>query len=432
MSKGLLINNRIAFPAFWRFRRGRELSWTRRVIDEAAISFRHAALAPVLDERGRRRFAAAEARMAGHGGVSVVSRITGLARSTIRRGLIELDVMAGGAPAGRVRRVGGGRKKLTETDPTLLSDLRDLVEPATLGDPEAPLLWTSRSVRNLADALRAMGHRIGHNVVADLLRQLNYSLQSNRKTKEGTHNADRDAQFGYINNQVKAALAASQPAISVDTKKKELVGDFKNAGRELRPKGQPEPVRVHDFRIPELGRAAPYGVYDIAGNTGWVSVGVDHDTASFAVNAIRRWWREMGRDRYPGANTLLITADCGGSNGVRVRLWKRELQNLADELGLTITVCHLPPGTSKWNKIEHRLFSFITQNWRGKPLVSYQAIVQLISGTTTRTGLNVKCAIDPNLYPAGIKVSDAEMASINITPHEFHGEWNYSIMPRPT
>jgi Rhodopirellula transposase DDE domain len=402
------------------------------VIDEAAISFRHAALAPVLDELGRRRFAAAEARMAGHGGVSVVSRITGLARSTIRRGLIELDVMAGGAPVGRVRRAGGGRKKLTETDPTLLSDLQDLVEPATLGDPEAPLLWTSRSVRNLADALRTMGHRIGHNVVADLLRQLNYSLQSNRKTKEGTHNPDRDAQFGYINNQVKAALAASQPAISVDTKKKELVGDFKNAGRELRPKGQPEPVRVHDFRIPELGRAAPYGVYDIAGNTGWVSVGVDHDTASFAVNAIRRWWREMGGDRYPGANTLLITADCGGSNGVRVRLWKRELQNLADELGLTITVCHLPPGTSKWNKIEHRLFSFITQNWRGKPLVSYQAIVQLISGTTTRTGLNVKCAIDPNLYPAGIKVSDAEMAAIDIKPHEFHGEWNYSIMPRPT
>jgi hypothetical protein len=401
------------------------------VIDEAAIAFRHSALDPVLDERGRRRFAAAEARMAGRGGVSAVSRITGLARSTIRRGLDELERVAGDALTGRVRRPGGGRKKATEVDPTLLRDLKDLVEPATRGDPEAPLLWTSRSLRNLADALRTMGHEIGHNVVGDLLRQLNYSLQSNRKTKEGTHNPDRDAQFGYINSQVKAALALDQPAISVDTKKKELVGDFKNAGRELRPKGQPEPVRVHDFKIPELGRAAPYGVYDIAGNTGWVSVGIDHDTASFAVNAIRRWWLEMGRVRYPDAKALLITADCGGSNGVRVRLWKRELQNLADELGLTVTVCHLPPGTSKWNKIEHRLFSFITQNWRGKPLVSYQTIVQLIASTTTRTGLNVKCGIDPNLYPAGVKVSDAEMAEINIAPHEFHGEWNYSISPRP-
>jgi hypothetical protein len=401
------------------------------VIDEAAIAFRHAALDPVLDERGRRRFAAAEARMAGRGGVSAVSRITGLARSTIRRGLDELERATGDATFGRVRRPGGGRKKATEVDPTLLGDLKDLVEPATRGDPEAALLWTSRSLRNLADALRAMGHKIGHNVVGDLLRQLNYSLQSNRKTKEGSHNPDRDAQFGYINTQVKAALVAGQPAISVDTKKKELVGDFKNAGRELRPIGQPEPVRVHEFQTPKLGRAVPYGVYDIAGNTGWVSVGIDHDTASFAVNAIRRWWLEMGRTRYPDAKALLITADCGGSNGVRVRLWKRELQNLADELGLTVTVCHLPPGTSKWNKIEHRLFSFITQNWRGKPLVSYQAIVQLIAGTTTRTGLNVKCGIDPNLYPAGIKVSDAEMAAINLMPHEFHGEWNYSISPRP-
>ena len=295
----------------------------------------------------------------------------------------------------------------------------------------APLLWTSRSLRNLADALQVMGHRIKHNVVADLLRQLDYSLQSNRKTREGTDNPDRDAQFEYINTQMKAALAAGQPAISVDTKKKELVGDFKNAGRELRPKGQPEPVRVHDFRIPELGRAVPYGVYDITGNTGWVSIGVDHDTASFAVNAIRSWWRMMGQARYPEARSLLITADCGGSNGARVRLWKRELQTLADELGLTITVCHLPPGTSKWNKIEHRLFSFITQNWRGKPLVSYQTIVQLITSTTTRTGLNIKCVIDPNAYPAGVKVSDADMASLNISPHEFHGEWNYAITPRP-
>jgi hypothetical protein len=401
------------------------------VIDEAAISIRYAALAPVLDERGLRRFSAAEACAAGHGGVSIVSRITGLARSTIRRGLVELDALADATLTGRVRRPGGGRKKLIETDPTLLSDLKDLVEPATRGDPEAPLLWTSRSVRNLADALCAMGHRVGHNVVANLFRQLNYSLQSNRKTREGTHNPDRDAQFVYINTQMKAVLADGRPAISVDTKKKELVGDFKNAGRELRPKGEPEPVRVHDFKIPELGRAAPYGVYDIAGNTGWVSVGIDHDTASFAVNAIRRWWLEMGQARYPEAKTLLITADCGGSNGARVRLWKWELQNLADELGLTITVCHLPPGTSKWNKIEHRLFSFITQNWRGKPLVSHEVIVQLIASTTTRTGLNVKCGIDPNQYPSGIKISDAEMATINFKPHEFHGEWNYSIAPRP-
>lgn len=385
----------------------------------------------MLDERSRRRFAAAEASAAGRGGVAVVSRITGMARSTITRGLAELSCETGGAALGRVRRPGGGRKRLTQTDATLLSDLRGLVEPTTRGDPQAPLLWTSRSLRNLADALRVMGHRIGHNVVADLLRELNYSLQGNRKTREGTHTPDRDAQFHHINTQVTAALEAGEPAISVDTKKKELVGDFKNNGRELRRKGDPEPVRVHDFKIPELGRAVPYGVYDIAGNTGWVSVGIDHDTASFAVNSIRRWWQSMGRARYPEASSLLITADCGGSNGARVRLWKLELQALADELGLTITVCHLPPGTSKWNKVEHRLFSFITQNWRGKPLVSYQTIVQLIAATTTRTGLNVKSEIDNATYPAGVKVSDHEMATINITPHEFHGEWNYTIRPNP-
>jgi hypothetical protein len=403
------------------------------VIDETAIARRYAGLSPVLDERGLRRFAAAEARTAGRGGVSAVSRVTGLARSTIDRGLAELDNPAEiEARVKRVRRPGGGRKKLAQTDTTLLADLRGLVEPTTRGDPTAPLLWTSRSLRNLADALQAMGHRIRHNVVADLLRQLHYSLQSNRKTREGTHNPDRDAQFTYINAEVKAALAAGQPVISVDTKKKELVGDFKNAGRELRPAGRPEPVRVHDFRIPELGRAVPYGVYDIAGNTGWVSVGIDHDTASFAVNTIRSWWRTMGCQRYPSASALLITADCGGSNGARVRLWKRELQALADQLGLTVTVCHLPPGTSKWNKIEHRLFSFITQNWRGKPLVSHQTIVQLIGSTTTRTGLNIKCAIDPNSYPAGIKVSNEDMAAINMTPHKFHGEWNYTIAPKPS
>ena len=401
------------------------------MVDEAAIQLRFEALDPVLDERSRRRFAAAEACAAGRGGIALVSRITGMARSTINRGLAELGAAASGdRPTGRVRRAGGGRKKLTETDATLLSDLQGLVEPTTRGDPQAPLLWTSRSLRNLAAALRAMGHRIGHNVVADLLRQLNYSLQGNRKTREGSDNPDRDEQFGYINAQVSAALAAGEPAISVDTKKKELVGDFKNAGRELRHKGDPEPVRVHDFKIPELGRAVPYGVYDIAGNTGWVSVGIDHDTASFAVNAIRRWWQTMGRARYPEARSLVITADCGGSNGARVRLWKRELQALANELSVTITVCHLPPGTSKWNRIEHRLFSFITQNWRGKPLVSYQAIVQLIAATTTRTGLNVKSEIDAAIYPPGIKVSDSDMAAINLLPHAFRGEWNYTIAPK--
>jgi Rhodopirellula transposase DDE domain len=402
------------------------------VIDEAAIQLRYEALDPVLDERSRRRFAAAEARAAGRGGVAIVSRITGVARSTINRGLAELDDDAPRDVAvRRVRRPGGGRKMLIGTDTTLLSDLQGLVEPTTRGDPQAPLLWTSRSLRNLAEALQAMGHRIGHNVVADLLRQLNYSLQGNRKTREGSDTPDRDAQFHYINAQVTAALEAGGPAISVDTKKKELVGDFKNAGRELRTKGDPEPVRVHDFKIPELGRAVPYGVYDIAGNAGWVSVGIDHDTASFAVNAIRRWWQSMGRGRYPEARSLLITADCGGSNGSRVRLWKHELQALADELRLTITVCHLPPGTSKWNKIEHRLFSFITQNWRGKPLVSYQTIVQLIAATTTRTGLNVKSEIDNATYPKGIKVRDSDMAAINMTPHQFHGEWNYTIRPNP-
>jgi transposase len=384
----------------------------------------------VLDERGRRRFAAAEALAAGRGGVTAVSRATGIARSTITRGLAELrDETVPAEPIDRVRRPGGGRKSLASTDATLLEDLRSLVEPVTRGDPMTPLLWTAKSLRNLAAELRAGGHRIGHNVVAKLLGELGYSLQANRKTLEGSSHPDRDAQFNYINDQVKAALAAGQPAISVDTKKKELVGDFKNGGREYRPKGDPEKVRVHDFLIPELGRAAPYGVYDIADNTGWVSVGIDHDTASFAVNAIRRWWRVMGRERYPHARRLVITADGGGSNGSRVRLWKLELQALANELDLEITVCHLPPGTSKWNKIEHRLFSFITQNWRGRPLVSYQTIVQLIAATTTTAGLTVRSEIDSKTYPKGVKVTDAEMDALNIHRHHFHGEWNYTIMP---
>lgn len=399
------------------------------VIDEAAIRLRFEAVGPLLDERGRRRFAAAEALAAGHGGILAVSRITGVARSTIGRGLKELR---GGAALDldRTRRPGGGRKALTALDATLLDDLRALVEPATRGDPRAALLWTSKSLRHLAEGLGALGHKIGHNTVATLLRGLGYSLQANRKTLEGASHPDRDAQFHYINRQVGAALEAGEPAISVDTKKKELVGEFKNGGREYRPSGQPEPVRVHDFLVPELGRAAPYGVYDIGDNKGWVSVGIDHDTADFAVNAIRRWWRLMGEARYPRARRLVITADGGGSNGSRVRLWKLKLQALADELGLTITVCHLPPGTSKWNKIEHRLFSFITQNWRGRPLVSHQVIVELIAATKTKAGLTVRAEIDTNLYPAGVKVSDQDMATINIHRHHFHGEWNYTIAPR--
>ena len=396
------------------------------MVDVSAIRLRFEALHPVLDERGRRRFAAAEARAAGFGGIQAVARITGIARSTIGRGLAELDG-ADAPPAGRVRRPGAGRKPLTETDPTLLDDLRTLVEPVTRGDPERPLLWTAKSLRNLASSLRELGHRISFNTVRSLLDMLGYSLQANRKTREGSSHPDRDAQFGYINAQVKAALAASEPAISVDTKKKELVGDFKNAGREWRPKGEPEAVRIHDFLIRGKGRAVPYGIYDIGENAGWVSVGIDHDTASFAVNAIRRWWQLMGAARYPNAKHLTITADGGGSNGSRLRLWKVELQRLADELDLDITVCHLPPGTSKWNKIEHRLFSFITQNWRGRPLVSYQTIVQLIASTTTKAGLTVRSELDTNAYPKGIKVADADINAINLHRHDFHGDWNYTI-----
>jgi hypothetical protein len=387
---------------------------------------RFAALSPVLDERGRRRFAAAEALTAGRGGISAVSRATGLARSTIGRALGELRA-GEELEAERVRRPGGGRKPLSETDASLIDDLRCLVEPTTRGDPQSPLLWTCKSLRKLSHGLREMGHKIGRTLVGELLHKLDYSLQSNRKTREGSNHPDRDAQFHYINDRVKGALAAGEPAISVDTKKKELVGDFRNAGRQWRPKGWPEEVRVHDFVIPELGRAVPYGVYDIADNAGWVSVGVDHDTAAFAANAIRSWWRLMGRERYPNAGSLLVTADGGGSNGSRVRLWKLELQKLADDLGVPITVCHLPPGASKWNRIEHRLFSFITGNWRGKPLVSHKVIVQLIAATTTKTGLKVRCELDKNIYPAGVKVSNAELEAVNLTRHEFHGEWNYTI-----
>ena len=399
------------------------------MIDVAGIRARWDQMAPNLDERGRRLFAASEALMIGLGGVTAASTATGMARSTINRGIKELK--AGRRESvGRIRRPGAGRKSAVEAQPGLLAALETLIEDAIRGDPESPLRWVSRSQRNIAAAMGRLGFAVSQKLVGVLLRQLKYSCQANRKTREGTSHPDRNAQFEYVNTMVKAAIAEGAPAISVDTKKKELVGDFKNGGREYRPKGQPEPVRVHDFIIPELGRAAPYGIYDIANNAGWVSVGIDKDTASFAVNSIRRWWQTMGRARYPHATKLLITADCGGSNGVRVRLWKRELQTLANELGIAITVCHLPPGTSKWNKIEHRLFSFITQNWRGKPLVSHQTIVQLIAATTTDTGLKVRCEIDPNTYPAGVKVTDDEMDAINILRHKFHGDWNYTIKPQ--
>jgi hypothetical protein len=365
----------------------------------------------------------------GCGGVTAVSAVTGLARSTIGRGLAELRNGENPTPD-RVRRAGGGRKPKTETEPGLLEALAKLVQSAIRGDPEAALLWVSKSQRHLARALAECGFTASQKLVGRLLRRLGFSLQANQKTREGTSHPDRNAQFEYINAQVDAFQAAGQPTISVDTKKKELVGDFKNGGRELRPKGEPEPVRVHDFVIPELGKVAPYGVYDIAANAGWINLGINHDTAAFAVESIRRWWKELGQARYHQAKRLLITADCGGSNGARVRLWKTELQALADQTGLSITVAHLPPGTSKWNRIEHRLFAFITQNWRGKPLLTHQVIVQLIASTTTQTGLTVQCRLDQNAYDKGIKVSDAEMAKLNITPANFHGEWNYTIAPR--
>jgi hypothetical protein len=398
------------------------------MVDVDGIRARYEQLVRLLDERGRRLFAASEAMSAGVGGVTAVSAATGIARSTINRGIAELK--SGRHEVGRrIRRAGGGRKRAVEQQPGLLAALEALIEHAIRGDPEAPLRWVSRSQRNIAEALRRQGFEVSQKLVGLLLRELEYSCQANRKTREGTSHPDRNAQFEHINETVKAAIAAGAPAISVDTKKKELVGDFKNGGKELRPKGQPEPVRVHDFKIPELGKVAPYGVYDIATNEGWVNVGIDADTAAFAVESIRRWWYRLGKARYPEARTLVITADCGGSNGNRVRLWKREIQRLADETGLAITVAHLPPGTSKWNKIEHRLFAYISQNWRGKPLVSHQVILQLIAATTTDTGLLVTCDIDANSYPKGITVSDAEIAAINIELDPFHGEWNYTIKP---
>jgi hypothetical protein len=394
----------------------------------AAILKRFEAVAPVMNEQSLRRFVAAEAIALGYGGVSLVSRITKVARSTINRGVAEIKRQSH-AGAGRVRKTGGGRKRNVDKDPTLEADLKKLVEPTTRGDPMRPLLSTSHSLVRLQQALKAMKHNASTYVIRHLLQESGYSLQGNRKTREGGKHPDRNAQFEYINDKIKEHMLTDDPVLSVDTKKKELVGNYKNNGREWRPKDTPEDVKVHDFIDPALGRAVPYGIYDITNNVGWVSVGNDHDTAAFAVNALRRWWQTMGKERFPQARRLMITADGGGSNGSRVRLWKIELQKLANELEMPITVCHLPPGTSKWNKIEHKLFSFITINWRGKPLRTYQTIIQLISATTTKAGLKVRAELDTNAYPKGIKVSNDQLDAVNLSRHSFCGNWNYTIAP---
>jgi len=398
-------------------------------MDIATVEAKYRALAPALNERSRRLWAATEARALGHGGIALVERATGISRSTIERGLNELEAPEPPLEAERVRRTGGGRKRAADKDPSLRTDLDALVEPTTSGAPDSPLRWTSKSVRRLSEELRAMGHEVSYRVVAELLHEAGYSLQANQKTREGAAHPDRDAQFEYLNERVRAQQARGEPVISVDTKKKELVGDFKNAGREWRPQGDPEPVRVHDFVIPEQGKAIPYGIYDLSRNEGWVSIGIDHDTGSFAVHAIERWWEVMGRSVYPEAGSLLVTADGGGSNGSRLRLWKWELQQFANRNRFSVTVCHFPPGTSKWNKIEHRLFSHIAMNWRGKPLVSLAVIVSLIGATTTRSGLRVHSEIDTGRYPSGVKISDAQMQQINLERHRFHGDWNYTIHP---
>jgi transposase len=399
------------------------------VIDEEAIGERFRALAGELNERQRRLWAAAEARSCGRGGIAATSRATGIHVETIRLGIRELE-SGERLDRGRVRRAGGGRKALTETDSTLLGDLERLVDVGARGDPESPLRWTAKSVRNLAQELGELGHDVHFTSVAKLLRSLGYSLQSNRKSKEGAQHPDRDAQFQHINATVKAQIAADQPVISVDTKKKELVGDFKNAGREWCLKGSPELVRTHDFKDKKLGKAIPYGIYDLADDAGWVNVGIDHDTAQFAVASIKGWWEHLGRERYPDARVLTITADSGGSNSHRIRLWKTELQKLADETQLAIQVCHFPPGTSKWNRIEHRLFSFISMNWRGKPLVSLQVIINLIAATSTSTGLAVYAQLDKSTYPEKIKITNAEIAAVQIKGDKFHPDWNYTIKPR--
>jgi transposase len=397
-------------------------------MDENTINQRYELMKPYLNERTRRIFLGVESVILGWGGITKVSHATGISPNTIATGRKELQGIEQ-TDIDRIRKTGGGREKTIEKDPNILINLERLIEPVTLGDPESPLRWTCKSTRILAEELNNMGHDLSHTRVAELLHQLDYSLQANRKTLDGTSHPDRNAQFEYISKKTHDFLRNEQPVISVDTKKKELVGNFKNGGRELRPKGDPEKVLVHDFKIPELGKANPYGVYDIANNKGWVNVGTDHDTAAFAVESIRQWWYSMRQISYPTARKLLITADSGGSNGYRIRLWKVELQRFADETGLEISVTHFPPGTSKWNKIEHRLFSHISQNWRGKPLISHEVIINLIAATTTKKGLQVKCQLDTNSYPKGIKISDEKMKQINIQHDDFHGEWNYSINP---
>jgi hypothetical protein len=396
------------------------------------IRAKYVALSPVMDERVRRHWAATEAMALGWGGITIAARATGLARNTIATGVRELAQRSTRSDVSidvRLRRPGGGRKPIAETDPLLLRALEELVDPATRGHPESPLRWTCKSTAKLAEQLTQENHPVTDRTVARLLKQAGYSLQANRKTREGSSHPDRNAQFEYINKQVSAFQRRNQPVISVDTKKKELVGEFKNPGQEWQPKGEPETVNVHDFPDKNLGKAIPYGVYDLASNEGWVSVGIDHDTAQFAAASIQRWWTEMGSQRFPHASELLITADGGGSNSSRNRLWKKSLQELADELDLTLKVCHFPPGTSKWNKIEHRLFCFITKNWRGRPLTTYEVIVNLIASTTTKTGLVVRAAIDSNEYDTGVTVSDEELARLRIRRAKFHGEWNYTIKP---
>jgi hypothetical protein len=399
---------------------------------EARIRRKFRLVAVELDERRRRQWAAAEARDAGWGGISLVARATGLSRPTIMAGLKELELSAKSRviAAARVRSPGGGRQTLTQSDPGLLEALERLIDPATRGDPMSPLRWTCKSTAKLAEELTRQNHPVTDRTVAMLLKQSGYSLQANRKSREGSSHPDRNAQFEYINRQVRAFQKRQQPVVSVDTKKKELVGEFKNPGAEWQPQGQPQPVNVHDFPDKKLGKAIPYGVYDLAGNEGWVSVGIDHDTAEFACASILRWWNEMGSARFPRATELMITADGGGSNSSRNRLWKKSLQCLADELGMTLKICHFPPGTSKWNKIEHRLFCFITKNWRGRPLTTYEVIVNLIASTTTKTGLIVRAALDPRQYETGITISDEELEHLRLTRAKFHGEWNYSITPR--
>lgn len=407
------------------------------MISSAVLSDKFAAVRATLTERGLRLWAAAEARSLGHGGIKMLARITGLGRETIARGIRELSSAAIGdagpalAPHAS-RRKGGGRKKLTVKDPALLADLNHLVDPATRGHPESPLLWTSKSTAKLAAELRAMGHQISERSVATLLKELGYSLQAMRKTKEGGNHVERDAQFGHIAAMVREFQSRGQPVVSVDAKKKELVGTFANKGREWQPKGRPEEANVYDFIDKELGKVTPYGVYDLSHNIGWVSVGIDHDTAEFAVETLRRWWREMGEALYPEATRLLVTADGGGSNGSRVRLWKVALQELARETGLEISVCHFPPGTSKWNKIEHRMFSFISLNWRGRALATRQIIVNLIGETTTKAGLKIQAALDEGRYPTGRKVADKEMAALNLRRETFQPNWNYSLAPKST